>query len=187
VKLRTKLGALLAAPGLLMAMATPSHAAPDVGVIVFAGTLTITPGSGSQVGSFCFYAPNDDCDNAVPSTGVAVEVAVSADVDVIEDGGPLSGDGLRGSFTYTESCAPVTGTAATGSASIAASVHETNGEGWETGEDVHDVQWERTGLVALITGEGTGVAAFAPLGIPTCGQSLGIVVVGVVAAVEDDD
>jgi hypothetical protein len=163
---RKTLGALLAAPALVAALAAPSQAA-TTGVVSFAGTVMVTPNvTGSpQTLSFCFFKAVAGCGSLPASTGVASGA----------DTAGLAIDGLRGTVTYVEACGPA-GIAPTGSATITANVHYAATNLWSLQNIV--ATWDRTGPVAQIGGQALGIALFVPAGVPACGSPTPVVVAG---------
>jgi hypothetical protein len=156
MKLRNIVGILVAAPALVLALAGPSDAA-STGAIAFAGTVRLVPQSTGST-TFCLFgAPTKSCANGQPSTGVAAGAAMAAL--------PAAVDGLEGTAAYTENCVTadpsLPGVPVTGVATITARVHEVAPSVWR---GPINAQWSRAGLVAVITGDATGAALFAPAG-----------------------
>jgi hypothetical protein len=173
MNVRKTLGTLLVAAALVAGTAGPSQAA-TTGAVTFAGTVMVTPtvNGSPQTLSFCFFKAVADCGSVFPaSTGLAAGA----------DNVGLVIDGLRGTVTYVEACGPA-GVAPTGTATITAQVHyESQGTGnWSNNIDA---SWDRTGTVALITGQAFGVSLFLPAGVPSCGTPTPVVVAGAVQLV----
>lgn len=167
MKGRTMVGALLAAPVLMVAAATPSHAAAAQGAIAFAGTVKVVPGS---VG-----APLSVCFSSVAGCGASTGQAVGAIVAK-----PVAG--MRANVSYTEPCV-ADRIAPTGSASIDAEFADLSAT-WTN--PVH-ATWQRYGTIAVLTGDlgdrVAGAALFVPLPqqVPACGQPLDVAIVGAAA------
>jgi hypothetical protein len=179
MKARNIVGILVTTPSLVLALAGPSNAA-STGAVAFAGTVTLVPqSSGGTV--FCLFgAPAKTCANGQPSTGIAAGAAVAgldpANVDPTALQ-PAVVDGLEGSAAYTESCVGVNGMSVpvTGNAIITAKAHEVGATAWS---GPINAQWSRAGLVAVISGDATGAALFAPVGQAFCGTPADFAVVG---------
>lgn len=167
MKVRKTLGTLVTAAALVAGTAGPSQAA-TTGAVTFAGTVMVTPTvSGSpQTLSFCFYKAVAGCGSLPASTGFAAGA----------DNAGLVVDGLRGTATYVEACGPA-GVAPTGTATITAQVHYAATNSWSS--DIV-ASWDRTGTVALVTGQAFGVSLFLPAGVPSCGTPIPVVVTGAV-------
>lgn len=160
----------LAAPALLVALATPSGAATP-GALAFTGTLRITPTAAPGIGQsdFCFLTAKSSCANGAVSSGVAAGAGMATAPEAI--------DGLQGKVSYSEACVPAArNLAATGTASITANVHRAaTQDSWSAPVTA---QWFRAGLVAVIQGGGTGAAVFVPMGVPSCGAPVEVAVSG---------
>ncbi|HEU0132456.1 MAG TPA: hypothetical protein VFQ85_15840 [Mycobacteriales bacterium] len=165
MKVRTFAGVLVGATSLVAAMALPSHAASS-GIVTFAGTIRLSstlPGAGQT--AFCFLDLGAQCANGLQPTGNAAGAASSL----------RAIDGLQGSAAYTETC--VQGIPVTGNATILAKVHEAlPTEVWSG--DIR-TQWTRAGLVAVMQGDATGVAIFAPRTPAACGTAADAAVLGI--------
>jgi hypothetical protein len=170
MNVRKTLGTLLVAAALVAGTAGPSQAA-TAGAVTFAGTVMVTPtvNGSPQPLSFCFFKAVADCGSGSPaSTGLAAGA----------DNAGLVVDGLRGTVTYVEACGPAgVGVAPKGSAAITAQVHYAASNSWS--KDIV-ASWDRTGTVALITGQAFGVSLFLPAGVPSCGTPTPVVVTGAV-------
>jgi hypothetical protein len=169
---RKTLATLLAAAGLVAAGAAPGNAAVPT-VVAFEGRITVTPSLSGQPQSlqFCFYAAT-----CVNSTATPDGTATGAGVDTSASGAKVAQvvDGISGSATYVEACGAA-GLAPTGTATITTKVHRMTDDNWSN--DL-TATWTRTGTVASISGDATGLALFIPLGVPACGQPLQVLVVG---------
>jgi hypothetical protein len=168
MKGRTMVGALLASPVLLVAAATPSHAAAAAqGAIAFAGTVKVVPGS---VG-----APLSVCFSSVAGCGTSTGQAAGAIVAK-----PIAG--MRANVSYTEPCV-ADRIAPTGTAAIDAQFADVSAT-WTN--SVH-AKWQRYGTIAVLTGNlgdtVAGAALFVPLPqqVPACGQPLDVAIVGAAA------
>ncbi|MDQ1712657.1 MAG: hypothetical protein QOE45_2107 [Frankiaceae bacterium] len=179
MKARNIVGILVAAPALVLALAGPGNAA-STGAIAFAGTVKLVPQSTGST-TFCLFgAPGNACANGQPSTGIAAGAAMAGldpanlDPTALQ---PAVVDGLEGSAAYTDSCVTVNGVSVpvTGIANITAKVHEVGTSAWR---GPINAQWSRAGLVAVISGDATGAALFAPVGAALCGTSAEFAVVG---------
>lgn len=173
MKVRKIAGLAVAVPALVVALAQPGNAA-SLGVVEFAGTLSITPrADGAQVTTnVCFFGLAKTCANGTESSGVAAGPALDTaalDADAI--------DGLQVSATYSEPCTTGSGLAPVGMATLSGNVHKSVTPGWSG--DIK-AEWIRAGLVAVVAGGANGVALFTPAGVPVCGQPVQVAVTGAV-------
>lgn len=170
-KLNTVAGALLAAPALLVAMATSGHAATPQGAVAFAGRITIVPDEAASGGtaSMCFSAL--DC--AVGDGSAAGAVLAKPIV------------GMQGTLDYVESCTAAVPYAPVGSGHLTAFFRDAFGQ-WT---DPVGATWIRAGLVAVVLPSGEGTVAGAALAVPApkvgtvplCGAPIELAVVGAIA------
>lgn len=175
---RKTLGLAAAVPALVLALAQPSDAA-TTGVVTFAGTIQITPRAVAQqvFTDVCFLGPAKTCANDAESSGAAAGAAAGTALDALAQQARAV-DGLQVRATYTETCAAGTGLSPLGSAQLTGKVHDAVTGAWS--EDI-DAAWTRAGLVAVISGDATGVALFTPAGVPACGAPMPVAVTGAVA------
>jgi hypothetical protein len=169
IKVRTMVGAVFAAPVLVLAVATPGNAAPVRGVVAFGGTVTVVPGAPNTLNA-CFSSVA----GCAPSTGAAGGAIVAKAIA-----------GMRASVAYNEPCLAGTPLAPTGTAAISAEFGDLSGT-WSG--PVH-AKWQRFGTIAVLTGDSgdtvAGAALFVPL--PTrapqvaCGQPVDVAVIGAAA------
>lgn len=169
MKVRLLAGSLLAAPALLVAMATNGHAGAAQGAVAFAGRVTITPSAGGATGSICFDALTcGSVDGA--ATGVANASAVR---------------GMYGSLSTDDSCTAVAPYAPVATGNLNVSFKTLAGDSGPV-----DARWVRGGLVAVIVSPNAGapvagaaVVAPAPhVGhLPVCGSPIELVLAGAMA------
>jgi hypothetical protein len=175
MNVRRIVGTLVSVPALVLAMAGPGHAA-STGVIAFAGTVKLG-NAGPGAAKFCFFSVPlvSQCANGLPSSGTAAGAAMAATVapPAVPSASPAAIDGLQGSAAYTQNC--VGGVPVTGLATITANVHEIGADAWS---GPIDAQWTRAGLVAVIQGDATGAALFAPAGAAPCAAQADFAVIG---------
>ena len=169
MNVRKMVSLLVAAPALLVALSNPAGAATP-GVLVFSGTLEITPTAAPDFGEteFCFFTASSACANGVGSTGAVAGAGAAPAPEVL--------DGLQGKAIYSETCVELD-VPAIGRATITANVHRAVPASWSAPVTA---QWFRAGLVAVIQGDGTGAAVFAPMGELRCGKPAQVAVSGAV-------
>lgn len=174
MKVRLLVGSLLAAPAMLVAMATNGHAGSTQGAVAFAGRITITPSiGGAGTANICFDASLSCADSVGEAGGAVVAKPVN---------------GMVGSFAYDEKCTAGVPYAATG---LGGGLN-VSFRGLGLQEDLTPpvtAKWDRYGLIAVITGSGdylaAGAAVVAPaphlVSVPACGSPLDLVVTGAMA------
>lgn len=175
MKARNIVGILVAAPALVLAVAAPSNAA-TTGAIDFAGTVKLVPQSTPSSAQFCLFgAPTGTCGNGQPSTGIAAGAGVTGLPPAVPQ--QVVVDGLQGSAAYNEDCVPGNDMSVPriGNAKITANVHDLGSSAWSA---PINTEWLRAGLVAVISGDATGAALFAPVGPAVCGTPATFAVVG---------
>ena len=162
--------ALVAAAGLLTMAAPPSHAATTA-IVSFEGTITVTPSSTglSQPIQFCFITTESSCGIQAAPSGAAIGGG-------IDPANSQAYDGLRGTGSYVEACAAVTGLAPTGSATVTAVPHSTT-TFWSK---ALTLSFARTGTDVAISGDAIGRATYVPLQVPACGQPMQVLVAGTI-------
>lgn len=165
MKVRTMVGALVVAPVLVLAAATPGNAAAARGTVAFAGLATYQQGTAGSF-SACFSAL-DGCTGA--AAGAIVAKAVT---------------GMQADISYSEACVadvPVP----VGQASISASFRDVSGQ-WA---GPVNAKWLRFGTIAVITGDAGDIVGGAALvvpahkAVPACGTPLDLAIVGAMAFV----